>query len=52
VEYFQQALVIYDIMDRILGPSPVKVDAHDDFNPPMTITSFSPSNPPINPDLL
>jgi hypothetical protein len=51
-EHFQQGLVIYDFMHRVLGPTPVSVHAHDVLNPPMTIANFVASPPPLNPELM
>jgi hypothetical protein len=52
MEFFQQALVIYDFMHRVLGPNPISVKAHDIIHPPMTIATFIASPPPLNPELL
>jgi hypothetical protein len=51
-EYTQQVLVIYDLMHRVLGPTPITVDAHDILDPPMSITAFAASPPPLNPELV
>ncbi|KAH8591200.1 hypothetical protein B0O99DRAFT_690810 [Bisporella sp. PMI_857] len=51
-EHFQQALVIYDFMHRVLGQCPITVKAHDIIDPPMTIGTFVASPPPLNPELL
>jgi hypothetical protein len=52
LESFQQALVIFNIMDRLLGPRPKKVDAQDLTGGTMTIASFAASAAPLNPRLI
>lgn len=52
MEHFQQALVIYDFMHRVLGPTPITVHAHDVFQPAMTLATFAASPPPLNPELM
>jgi hypothetical protein len=51
-EAFQQATVIFDTMQRVLGPRPITVSANDDGNSPMTIAAFAPRPAPLNPRLL
>jgi hypothetical protein len=52
LESFQQALVIFNIMDRLLGPRPNKVDAQDLTGGTMTVGNFTPSPASLNPRLL
>jgi hypothetical protein len=51
LEASEQALVIFNIADRILGPKPTQVKAHDS-TPSMTIANFKASPGPLNPRLL
>jgi hypothetical protein len=51
-ESFQQASVICDNIKRILGPTPLNIEAHDNINPPMTVSNFIASPAPLNPELL
>jgi hypothetical protein len=50
-EAFQQATVIYNTLDKVLGPRPIAVFSRDDENH-MTIGSFVAHPPPLNPRLL
>jgi hypothetical protein len=50
-EASEQALVIYNMVDRILGSRPTEVKAHDK-TPTMTVANFTASPAPLNPRLL
>ena len=50
-EAFQQASVILDTLHWVLGARPLTIFARDDPNP-MTLASFHPRPPPLNPRLL
>jgi hypothetical protein len=52
IEAFQQALTIFNIVERILGPTPVKVCLQDETTTKMTVASFVAAPAPLNPNLL
>jgi hypothetical protein len=47
-----QALLVFNIMDRLLGPRPKTVDAHDRGLSAMTVANFVASPAPLNLELL
>lgn len=51
-EASHRALIIFNAMERILGPRPSLVEAHDKAASSRTIVDFVPSPPPLNPELL
>ena len=51
MEFFQQALIIFNLMDRILGPPPSNVKAHSVLEP-MMVANFVASPAPLLPELL
>ena len=53
-EALQQALVLFDVADRILGPTPKRVKAKDltQQSNQQTISNFVPNAAPLNPRLL
>ena len=50
-EAFQQAEVMLETLRRVLGERPLTIFARDDAQP-MTLASFQPRPPPLNPRLL
>jgi hypothetical protein len=51
-EAFQQATVIFDTLERVLGPRPLTVPARDEGTSPQTVSAFVPRPAPLNPRLL
>jgi hypothetical protein len=51
MEYFQQAFVIFNQMERILGPTPPNTKSHTSI-PSMTVANFAASPAPLNPELM
>jgi hypothetical protein len=51
-EAFQQATVIFDTLQRVLGARPAAVHARDDDKSPVKISDFVPRPAPLNPRLL
>lgn len=52
IEASHKALVIFNTMDRILGPRPTTVNAHDTGTSSMTVSNFVASPASLNPELL
>lgn len=48
----QKASVILNLAEKLLGPSPRRIRAHENGSASMTITTFKPLAPPLNPRLL
>jgi hypothetical protein len=51
-ESSNEALVVFRTMERLLGPTPPIVKAHDKSDSSSTIANFVPYPPPLNPELL
>jgi hypothetical protein len=51
-EAFRQATVLFETLERVLGPHPTTVLAQDDGKNPMTLAAFVPRPAPLNPRLL
>lgn len=52
MEAARQALLVFNTMDRLLGPRPKAIDAHDRGLSAMTVANFVASPAPLNPELL
>ena len=53
MESFQRATILADTMQRILGPTPTRIESQkQDFSIPYTIGAFKPLPGPLNPRLL